>query len=72
MANGDAFVTTRRAALNMCWQDMTPTVGEINILAEVQGSDLMGIKLKAPLTSYVLGLGQGREPSLHGVLFTHP
>ncbi|GFO31815.1 leucine--tRNA ligase, cytoplasmic, partial [Plakobranchus ocellatus] len=49
---GDVYVSTRRAARNMSYQDMTPNFGSLNVLAELVGQDIMGVGLEAPLTSY--------------------
>lgn len=46
------FCTTRRAAINMSYQDLTGANGEIKVVAEVSGADLLGCKLKAPHTKY--------------------
>ncbi|EDQ90709.1 uncharacterized protein MONBRDRAFT_20503 [Monosiga brevicollis MX1] len=46
--NDEIFVTTRRAARNMSYQDLTPELGKVEILAEVEGSQLLGVKLSAP------------------------
>lgn len=52
VANNEVFVSTKRAALNMAYQDITVKTGEIDIVATFTGQDIMGIPLKAPLTSY--------------------
>ena len=49
---GDVFVCTRRAARNMSFQAMTSADGEVEVLAEVTGQDIMGAALKAPLAKY--------------------
>ena len=49
---GDVFVCTRRAARNMSYQAMTSADGEVEVLAEVTGQDIMGAALKAPLAKY--------------------
>nr|CAD7393183.1 unnamed protein product [Timema cristinae] len=51
-AQGDVFVSTRRAARNMVYQGFTS--GELDIVAELLGQDIMGWSLKAPLTFYNL------------------
>lgn len=56
MSNGDVFISTRRAARNMSYQEMTPEQGKVNVLAEIQGQDLMGRPLTAPLTCYDVSL----------------
>ncbi len=51
-SSGEVFVTTRRAARNMSYQGITHVEGEVKVLAEVLGADLLGAALKAPMTSY--------------------
>ncbi|GFN80924.1 leucine--tRNA ligase, cytoplasmic [Plakobranchus ocellatus] len=46
---GDVYVSTRRAARNMSYQDMTPNFGSLNVLAELVGQDLVGVGVEAPL-----------------------
>ncbi|XP_072941496.1 leucine--tRNA ligase, cytoplasmic isoform X2 [Epargyreus clarus] len=46
------YICTRRAARNMSYQGFTATDGEFKVLLEIVGNDLLGIALKAPLTSY--------------------
>eukprot|EP00056_Hartaetosiga_gracilis_P022489 m.30897 g.30897 ORF g.30897 m.30897 type:complete len:1042 (-) comp9675_c0_seq1:131-3256(-) len=50
--SGEVFVTTRRAARNMSFQYMTEKEGEVEVLAEIPGKELMGVKLDAPLSAY--------------------
>ncbi|CAK8697067.1 unnamed protein product [Clavelina lepadiformis] len=52
MATGEIFVSTRRAARNMAYQEMTAQQGHVDVVAELIGQDIMGKPLKAPLTSY--------------------
>nr|CAB3263393.1 leucine--tRNA ligase, cytoplasmic [Phallusia mammillata] len=52
MKSGEIFISTYRAARNMCYQEMTPVDGQVDILAELVGQDIMGRPLKAPLTCY--------------------
>ncbi|XP_005104027.1 leucine--tRNA ligase, cytoplasmic [Aplysia californica] len=49
---GDVFISTHRAARNMCYQDMTPEYGKVEVLVELVGQDIMGVPLEAPQTSY--------------------
>jgi leucyl-tRNA synthetase len=46
--NGEAYVCTRRAARNMAFQGALETDGQVSELAEVEGSALVGSKIKAP------------------------
>lgn len=50
--NGEVWISTRRAALNMAYQGFTAKEGEYKVIAEVTGKDLFGVELQAPLTSY--------------------
>lgn len=50
--SGDVFVSTRRAANNMAYQDMTPDYGKVDVLVELKGQDIMGVALEAPQTCY--------------------
>ncbi|XP_037070028.1 leucine--tRNA ligase, cytoplasmic-like isoform X2 [Pollicipes pollicipes] len=50
--SGEVFVCTRRAARNMSYQGMTAAEGEMKVVCEITGIDIMGQPLKAPLTSY--------------------
>ena len=52
MANGEIYVSTRRAARNMSYQEMTSDLGKIDIVAELIGQDIMGQPLSAPFTCY--------------------
>ena len=49
---GEIFICTRRAALNMAHQGVTTEFGKYDVLLEVKGRDLIGLPLKAPMTSY--------------------
>lgn len=46
------YICTRRAARNMSFQEFTKENGRYDVLAEVTGEELMGLKLKAPLSQY--------------------
>lgn len=52
--HNEVWICTRRAARNMSYQGFTASDGKFNILAEVLGSDLLGIGLSAPLTPHKL------------------
>ncbi|KAK7097865.1 leucine--tRNA ligase, cytoplasmic-like [Littorina saxatilis] len=52
MKSGEVFVCTQRAARNMSYQEMMAENGKFKVLAELTGQDIMGVALKAPLTSY--------------------
>lgn len=49
MINNEIGISSRRAALNMSYQDLTPKVGEVEVLAEIEGQELYGQKLESPL-----------------------
>lgn len=48
----EIFISTRRAARNMSYQRITIRDGVVDVVAELIGSDLLGLPLKSPLTSY--------------------
>ena len=50
--SGEVFISTKRAATNMAYQLFTNEFGKFDILVELKGQDIMGLPLKAPLTSY--------------------
>ncbi|KRZ18613.1 Leucine--tRNA ligase, cytoplasmic [Trichinella zimbabwensis] len=54
MVNNDqqVFVCTRRAARNMAYQGFTAQEGQVNVLAEFFGKEIVGYRVKAPLTLY--------------------
>ncbi|RKP34773.1 hypothetical protein BJ085DRAFT_24481, partial [Dimargaris cristalligena] len=52
----DVFVCTRRSARNMCFQGLSPVDGEYCQLATIQGKDLIGSKVLAPLSQYSSGI----------------
>ncbi len=48
----EVFVCTRRSSRNMAYQGFTPEFGKIDYITSFTGQDIMGLPLKAPLTSY--------------------
>lgn len=50
--NGEVWIATRRAARNMSYQGFTKTNGEVKVVAELSGIELMGLQLHAPLTPH--------------------
>lgn len=48
--NGEVWIATRRAARNMSYQGFTAKNGEVKVIAELTGMELMGLQLSAPLT----------------------
>lgn len=51
-AAAEVFVCSARAARNMSFQGMTAADGEVDVVAELTGQDIMGMALKAPLAKY--------------------
>lgn len=49
--NGEVWIATRRAARNMSYQGFTAINGEVKVIAELTGMELLGLQLTAPLTS---------------------
>lgn len=47
--NGDYYITTERAFKNMCYQKLTPKRGHHEALFFINGNDLIGCKITAPL-----------------------
>jgi len=52
MKTGEFFVISERAARNMAFQNLTKEEKKYPRLATFKGSEFIGLKLKAPLTSY--------------------
>ncbi|KAG8222240.1 hypothetical protein J437_LFUL001438 [Ladona fulva] len=50
--NKDIFICMQRSARNMSYQGYTTEEGNVNVLLELTGQDLIGAALKAPLTSH--------------------
>lgn len=48
--NSEIWIATRRAARNMSFQGFTAVNGEVKVIAELTGLELMGLSLSAPLT----------------------
>ena len=49
---GDIIIATHRSAKNMAWQDLTSAPGKLDcVLDDILGQDLIGAKLKAPLSA---------------------
>jgi hypothetical protein len=46
--NNEAFVCTYRAARNMAFQSITEKSGEVTQLAEIDGTAMVGSKVKSP------------------------
>lgn len=52
VVDGEVFICTKRAALNMAYQGMTGQDGKVGLLKEFLGKELLGLALEAPMTSY--------------------
>ena len=52
MKNDDLFIITERAARHFAHQEMTKVDFEYPSLANITGQDLIGLKVKAPMTTY--------------------
>ncbi|CAG2119653.1 unnamed protein product, partial [Medioppia subpectinata] len=50
--SGEIYISTNRSALNLSFQGFTKENGVVDKVLDLLGSDIMGAKLKAPLTSY--------------------
>lgn len=48
----EVFICTKWAALNMAYQLFTKEFGKYEVLIEIKGEDLIGLPLKAPLSSF--------------------
>ncbi|XP_067950073.1 leucine--tRNA ligase, cytoplasmic-like [Watersipora subatra] len=46
------FISTKRAARNMCYQEFTSENGVVDEIIAILGEELLGVALSAPLTSY--------------------
>lgn len=75
-ADKEIFVCTQRSALNMAYQGYTPEEGKLEVALELVGQDIMGIGLKAPLTShpviYTLPMLSIKEDKGTGVVSSVP
>lgn len=50
--DNEVWISTRRAARNMAYQGFTAEEGNIVVLAEVTGLELLGVPLSSPLTKH--------------------
>lgn len=51
-ASGELFICTHRSARNMSYQGFTKDNGQIPVIMQIMGQDILGCALSAPLTSY--------------------
>lgn len=74
--NNEVWICTNRAARNMSYQDFTAVDGKFDILAELTGSDLLGVGLSTPLTThkiiYALPMLSVKEDKGTGVVTSVP
>ena len=52
LSNGEVLVMTHRAALNLSYQERMAVTGKPTCLLDIRGTDLIGLKLRAPLTKH--------------------
>ena len=50
--DSEAYVCTHRAARNMTFQGIFDVRGQVNQLAELEGTAIVGTKIKAPFSVY--------------------
>uniref|UniRef100_A0A8D8W9F9 leucine--tRNA ligase n=1 Tax=Cacopsylla melanoneura TaxID=428564 RepID=A0A8D8W9F9_9HEMI len=75
-ANEEVFVCTERSARNMSYQGFTKIEGKVDVLLQLTGQDIIGVALKAPVTShsiiYTLPMLSIREDKGTGVVTSVP
>ncbi len=49
MANGEVFICSQRSAYNLAYQEKTAVQNKAEPIMELEGVELMGLPLKAPL-----------------------
>ena len=52
MANGELYISSEHAMLNMAYQEKTKEPRKCNPLLKIKGEELIGTKIKAPLSVY--------------------
>lgn len=52
MKNDEVFICSYRAAKNLAYQDQTKTSKVVDQILEIEGKDMLGVALKAPLAQY--------------------
>ena len=76
LKSGEVCVSTKRAARNMSFQKLTCENGKFHVEAELQGTDIIGVKLSAPLTQheviYTLPMMTIKEDKGTGVVTSVP
>lgn len=74
--SNEIWICTNRAARNFSYQGFTSVEGKIDVLAEILGSELLGVALSAPLTQhkivYALPMLSVKEDKGTGVVTSVP
>ncbi|XP_053697668.1 leucine--tRNA ligase, cytoplasmic [Sabethes cyaneus] len=74
--NGEVWICTRRAARNMAYQGFTAVEGEVKVIAELVGQEILGLPLSAPLTPnkiiYTLPMLSIKEDKGTGIVTSVP
>lgn len=74
--NNEVWISTARAARNMSYQGFTAVEGQVDVVAEMTGSELLGVALSAPLTAhktiYTLPMLSIKEDKGTGVVTSVP
>lgn len=74
--SNEIWVSTNRAARNLAYQGFTAVDGKVEVLAEILGSELLGVALSAPLTQhktvYALPMLSVKEDKGTGVVTSVP
>ena len=52
MANGEIYITSEHAILNMAYQEKTKIPRKAEPILKIKGEDLIGVKISAPLSIY--------------------
>lgn len=70
------FISTKRSARNMSFQEYTDDYGKLDVLVDLIGEDILGLKLKAPLSSnpvvYSLPMMSIKEDKGTGIVTSVP
>jgi len=52
LASGEVWICTNRAARNMAYQGFMKTEGQVDVVMDLVGQDIMGLGLSAPMAHY--------------------
>ena len=76
LSNGDVYISTKRAARNMAYQNVFEEEGKISVALRLSGKDILGLPMEAPLTSnkviYTLPMLTIKEDKGTGVVTSVP